>query len=86
MRNPIQPVVIAKDGIIRFKKNEIVSYLLDNGGIDLNQIAIQEFSDDDREQFAQLIGYSISGYGDLPYASKSSCRKADKRAEKLIKK
>ncbi len=32
---------------------------------DLNRLACMDFSDDDRQQFAQLIGYSLSGYGDL---------------------
>jgi hypothetical protein len=37
-------------------------------------------------QLAQLIGYSVSGYGDLSYASRKSVRLADEIAEKLIRK
>ena len=85
MNNPMQPVVIAKDGLIRFKANEIVQYLLDNGRIDLNQIAMLDVTDGDREQFAQLIGYSVSGYGELSYVSDKSYNKANKQAEKLRK-
>lgn len=44
-------------------------HLLDNGGIDMNKLACIDFSDKDREQFAQLIGYSLSGLGELSYAS-----------------
>lgn len=55
--------------VIRFKANEIVRYLLDNGGIDLNQVARMEFSREDREQFAQLIGYSHNGACELRYFS-----------------
>jgi len=69
LKNPIQPLYIDSEGTLRFKKNEIVDYILENGGIDLNQIAQMTFSQDDREQFAQLIGYSLSGYGDLSYVS-----------------
>jgi hypothetical protein len=40
-----------------------------NGKINLNTIAGEEFPDEDREQFAQLIGYSLSGFGGLSYVS-----------------
>lgn len=59
-----QPVV---DG--RFKKNEIVDFLLLHGGHSMNSLATMEFSDADRAQFAQLIGYSVSGWGTLSYVS-----------------
>lgn len=68
IKNPMQPLVEA-DGVIRFKANAIVRHLLDNGGIDLNQLARMEFSQDDRVQFAQLIGYSLSGFGELGYVN-----------------
>jgi hypothetical protein len=60
---------LAKDehGVVRFKPNKIVQHLLDNGGIDLNKIAILQFPKEDEIQFAQLIGYSLSGFGDLSY-------------------
>lgn len=67
--HPIQPLVLDEQGVLRFKKNKIVEFLLDNGGIDLNQIGMGDFSREDREQFAQLIGYSYSGAGDLDYTS-----------------
>lgn len=38
----------------------------------MNDLACMEFSQEDREQFAQLIGYSLSGYGDLSYVSDES--------------
>lgn len=78
MKNPIQPLNIDKHGTLRFKKNEIVDYILENGGIDLNHIAGMKFSNDDREQFAQLIGYSLSGFGDLSYVSSDTYNIADK--------
>ncbi len=65
----MQQIVRTSDGVIRFRENKVVSWLLENGGIDMNRIAIQGFDADDREQFAQLIGYSVSGFGDLSYAS-----------------
>ena len=65
--HPIQPLVQATDGTVRFKANEIVKFLLDAGPFDLNKIACMEFSQNDREQFAQLIGYSLNGFGELSY-------------------
>jgi hypothetical protein len=52
-------------------------FLLDAGQFDMNQIARMNFDDEDRAQFAQLIGYSVSGYGDLSYASAESVAAAD---------
>ena len=69
MNNPIQPLYTDEKGTTRFKANAIVRYLLDFGGIDMNKLAVLPFSDEDRQQFAQLIGYSISGYADLSYVS-----------------
>ena len=69
VRHPIQPLVTDKHGVIRFKENAIVTYLLDNGGINMNDLAMKDFTQEDREQFAQLIGYSVCGFCGLSYAS-----------------
>lgn len=61
---PMQPVT---EG--RFVPNPMVEYLLDNGGIDMNDLARMPFTDAAREQFAQLIGYSVSGTSTLGYVS-----------------
>jgi len=68
-KHPIQPIAPDKNGTMRFKENAIVSYLLDNGPFDMNQLARLPFSNEDWEQFAQLIGYSLSGFGELSYVS-----------------
>lgn len=65
MKHPMQPLVKDANGVIRFKANRIVRHLLDHGGIDLNAIAILDVPQDDRVQFAQLIGYSLSGFHEL---------------------
>ena len=67
MNYPIQPIIKDAEGVIRFKANKIVRYLLDAGGIDLNQIALKQFPQEDQEQFAQLIGYSLGGFSELSY-------------------
>ena len=68
-RHPLQPLGRDENGVIRFKENKLVRFLLDAGPFDLNQIARMDFSDEDREQFAQLIGYSHSGACGLSYFS-----------------
>lgn len=74
-KNPVQPLVNV-NGIIRFKQNEIVKFLFDTGLFDMNIIARMNFSDDDREQFAQLIGYSLAGFGDLSYVTDETYKRA----------
>ena len=61
---PMQPIVNG-----RFIQNRIVTTLLDRAPIGLNEIACMNFTQSEREQFAQLIGYSLSGFGELSYAS-----------------
>lgn len=75
-KHPIQPTEKDKSGVLRFKKNAIVEYILNNGGLDLNDLACKNFSQEDREQFAQLIGYSLCGFADLSYASEETIRAA----------
>lgn len=80
----MQPVV-EKDKVIRFKENKIVRDLLDfasSRGMSLNQIAIGEYSQEDREQFVQLIGYSVCGFHELDYVSDLTADMASVRAKK----
>jgi len=78
MKRPIQPIYIDKNGTARFKKNEIVCFLLDHGPFNLNDLAAHEFPREDEEQFAQLIGYSLSGLGELSYVSDETYKTAEK--------
>ena len=82
MKHPTQPLYKDKHGTVRFKQNAIVNYLLDNGGIDLNDLAVIDFSQEDQEQFAQLIGYSLCGFSELSYVSDAAYETADKMYEK----
>jgi hypothetical protein len=83
MAHPMQDFV-NDDGVVRFKRNAIVEYLLDNGGIDMNKIAMLKFSQEDRVQFAQLIGYSLNGFHELSYVPDSVALKASKKARKQV--
>lgn len=65
--HPMQPISRDKYGTARFKENKIVSFLLDAYPGGLNALAMMPFSKEDQTQFAQLIGYSVSGLCDLSY-------------------
>ncbi|RAZ07296.1 hypothetical protein DP197_15525 [Enterobacter hormaechei subsp. xiangfangensis] len=76
---PMQPLVIDDHGTLRFKENPIVRALLDYAtehGYGLNEIALEEFDAEDQMQLAQLIGYSLSGYGTLSYVTDESYERA----------
>ena len=83
-KHPMQPIEIDDRGCPRFKANAIVRYLLDEGGIDLNQIAIKNFSAEDQMQLAQLIGYSVGGYGELDYVTDESYDEAEAAADAAL--
>jgi hypothetical protein len=79
MKNPIQPLANDANGTLRFKKNAIVDFLLEwsqKRGMGLNELAAMDFTQDDREQFWQLIGYSLSGYGELSFVSDDTYKAA----------
>lgn len=78
----LQPIELI-DGVARFRANEIVKLLLADGNYDMNRLALLPFTDSDREQFAQLIGYSVGGFAELPYVSDEAVNAADKVAKQL---
>jgi hypothetical protein len=83
---PMQDIEWDGAGVIRFRSNALVRYLLDAGGLTLNDLAIlPNISGADWEQLAQLIGYSVSGWGGLSYVSTEACNKADEIAHEVAK-
>lgn len=78
MKHPIQPVELDVYGTPRFKPNAIVSFLLNVAPVNLNDIAVKDFSQNDREQFAQLIGYSLNHFGGLSYVSSDTYETANR--------
>lgn len=90
MRNPMQPFVM--DGeVVRFKANKIVSRLLEiarRAGWNLNNLADEspDFSQDDYEQFVQLIGYSLIGFHELSGVSDETAFQATQNARIQFKK
>jgi len=78
--HPTQPLSRDHNNRLRFKENKIVSYLLENGGINMNKLACLPFDNEDRVQLAQLIGFSLGGFGELSYVSDKDYARAEKKA------
>lgn len=77
-------MVVDLSGEVRWQANPIVRWLLDTGGKTLNDIAhLPGVTDEERRQFAQLIGYSVNRYGELSYVPLGIAREADARAAGL---
>jgi hypothetical protein len=79
----MQEIILADDNCVRFRRNAIVEFLLRAGPFDMNMLALMPWSDEDRMQLAQLIGYSVSGFGDLPYADRAVVAAVDEIAAKI---
>ena len=86
-KHPLQPIHFDKHRVARFRKNKIVEFLLDNNksGIHMNSLSMMGFDKNDRWQFAQLIGYSVNGIGDLSYCDKKQLAEADEIVEQMVK-
>lgn len=82
--HPTQDMHLDPDGVLRFRENKIVRFLLDAGPYDMNRLYLMNFSQEDREQFAQLIGYSLSGYSELDYVCDDSYQSAARKAKKVV--
>lgn len=89
---PMQPVHITEGGIARFVANRIVDDLLtraSESGLDMNCIASRAangyYTKDEQMQFAQLIGYSVDGYGSLSYTTDLSYEEAQAKINDCIK-
>jgi hypothetical protein len=77
---PLQPLYRDADGTVRFRANQIVWFLLEwakTYGMNLNVLAAMPFDAADREQFAQLVGYSLSGFGELSYVTDETFARAE---------
>ena len=87
MKLPMQPIYVDEHGTVRFRANPMVRHLLDNGGIDLNALSVwcgaNGVTDEERAQFAQLIGYSLGGFADLSYVSDEASNEADEAGAAL---
>ena len=87
LKQPMQPFVNER-GTIRFQRNAIVRAVLDAASegrkLDLNDLAAMDFSQEDRCQFAQLIGYSLVGYHELNEVSDEHAKDATAAARAVF--
>ena len=87
--HPMQPIIIDDSGTTRFKENKIVSLLLETSRLDLNALSMMLAKDmvkqEDYTHLMQLIGYSVSGYGDLSTSPENLVEMADQEAGRLLK-
>jgi hypothetical protein len=64
----MQPIVRDPHGTPRFKQNRLVMALVEAYPDRLSGLGrIPNIDPEDRRQLAQLIGYSLSGFGELSY-------------------
>ena len=86
---PMQPVGLDPFGTHRFLENRIVTDLLKTSEcMNMNTIAEAaldgDYSDAERRQFAQLIGYSVDGYSSLSYVNDASYERAGRLSDQLL--
>ena len=79
--HPMQPVELDGLGVPRFRRNAIVKWLFNLKHT--SNIFQMDFTDEDKRQLAQLIGYSVGGYSELSYVTDESAAQADKLAEAI---
>ncbi len=79
-RFPIQPLETDKHGILRFRENKCVVALMKQvealGGSWSECLYADGVETADRVQFAQLHGYSLSGFGDLGHVPETDLQAA----------
>ena len=87
LKHPQQPIGTAEDGVVRFKGNSIIEDLFRTRALDLNKIGARVdaglFPVEDYVQLTQLLGYSVSGWGDLSTSPPEMVAAADKEAERI---
>lgn len=86
-KHPIQNIYLGEDGIARFVENKIVSRLVGCYPGGLNELFTASDAGgegrEDYEQLMMLIGYSVSGFGDLSTSDPDRVSAADNTADEL---
>jgi len=82
-KHPMQPIFLDEQGVARFKENPIIRFLLNEAHANISHVVNSGFSQEDIDQFTQLLGCSVCAFGDYGFASKKAVKKADKKARKL---
>ena len=83
-KHPMQKIVLTESGVVRFTENQIVSRLVEAYPGGLNAIRREFYNNvDDYEQLTMLIGYSVSGFGDLSTSRARTVAAADRVAARV---
>ncbi len=86
-KHPMQPLEFDKEGIIRFKQNAIVKFLIDQYSTQvLNYIYVSgDFPWEDYKQFVQLSGHRVSSCKDMKYATDEEIKRLDQMVNEMTK-
>lgn len=66
---PMQMLETGRDGKQRFRPNAVIQWLLANGRLSLKEMENGDFPVEDKIQIAQLSGYVLGEYFELPYVT-----------------
>ena len=83
MKHPMQPIHRDSAGVVRFVENRIVRHVLAESHLTLDDLFSLGYDPEDYEQVIQLVGFSVSGFGDMPHVNPNSVAIADKIADGL---
>lgn len=82
----MQPIVLNEKGVPQFQPNEAINRLFDAHAVyAATLLEAEDFSEDDRQQFAQLIGYTVQAYCKLPFASAEVAAEAQRKGALLVR-
>ena len=90
-KQPTQPMVVDERGVVCFQSNKVIEWLFEAGKLDLIELAVAAaknpagFPRADRMQVAQMLGYSVSGFGDLSYVPRDVAGEMDAAAAEVLK-
>jgi len=84
--HPMQPIYLDESGSPRFQANGIIKRIVNEGMVSLSEINMwvhryPGITQDDVDQFWQLIGYSLEGYSELAGSDVISNDAADRAAK-----
>lgn len=84
-KHPMQPIELDSHDVVRFRANSVIRWLVDTGRLDLDEVNLHGFGREDIAQVMQLLGYSVSGFGDLQCASDEVMARADAEAALVLR-
>lgn len=86
----MQPIALDDRGVARFQRNKVVCTLVEEArkrGFDLNDLLVKAYGEPkgDWEQFNQMLGLSVCGFGDCNKTRRRTFERAQAKVDKLLK-